>query len=141
MGLEGLVGLLGVFGLFLYEPNASIMKAGCFAKLSQHYGIAPVARDSHLFVSADEVDDFPGRSFMIDAVTTLNKRDLKVHLAGVRQANITVRNFPLSVAELRKRLKLSEGGSTYIFATTLANGEKVLLICHKTATPPRPPHA
>ena len=124
-------------GLFLYEPNASIMKAGCFAELSQHYGIAPVARDSHLFVSADEVDDFPGRSFVIDAVTTLNKRDLKVHLAGIRQANITVRNFPLSVAELRKRLKLSEGGSTYIFATTLANGEKVLLICSKKATPPQ----
>lgn len=128
-------------GLFLYEPNASIMKAGCFAELSQHYGIAPVARDSHLFVSADMVNDFPGRTFQIDAVTSLNKRDLKVHLAGIRQANITVRNFPLTVAELRKRLKLSEGGSTYIFATTLANGEKVLLICHKTATPPRPPHA
>ena len=134
VGLEGLVGLLGL-GLFLYEPNASIMKAGCFAELSQHYGIAPVARDSHLFVSADEVDGFPGRTFVIDAVTTLNKRDLKVHLAGVRQANITVRNFPLTVAELRKRLKLSEGGSTYIFATTLANGEKVLLICSKKATP------
>ena len=133
-GPEGLVGLLGL-GLFLYEPNASIMKAGCFAELSQHYGIAPVARDSHLFVSADEVDGFPGRTFVIDAVTTLNKRDLKVHLAGVRQANITVRNFPLTVAELRKRLKLSEGGSTYIFATTLANGEKVLLICSKKATP------
>ena len=130
VGLEGLL-----VGLYLYEPNASIMKAGCFAELSQHYGIAPVARDSHLFVSADEVDDFPGRSFVIDAVTTLNKRDLKVHLAGVRQANITVRNFPLTVAELRKRLKLSEGGSTYIFATTLANGEKVLLICSKKATP------
>ena len=128
------VGLEGLF-LFLYEPNASIMKAGCFAELSQHYGIAPVARDSHLFVSADEVDGFPGRTFVIDAVTTLNKRDLKVHLAGVRQANITVRNFPLTVAELRKRLKLSEGGSTYIFATTLANGEKVLLICSKKATP------
>ena len=130
---EGLLGE-GLF-LFLYEPNASIMKAGCFAELSQHYGIAPVARDSHLFVSADEVDGFPGRTFVIDAVTTLNKRDLKVHLAGVRQANITVRNFPLTVAELRKRLKLSEGGSTYIFATTLANGEKVLLICSKKATP------
>ena len=125
---------LGV-GLFLYEPNASIMKAGCFAELSQHFGIAPVARDSHLFVSADMVDDFPGRTFQIDDVTSLNKRDLKVHLAGIRQANITVRNFPLSVAELRKRLKLSEGGSTYIFATTLANGEKVLLICSKKATP------
>ena len=135
VGLEGLFGLFGLFGHFLYEPNASIMKAGCFAELSQHYGIAPVARDSHLFVSADEVDGFPGRTFVIDAVTTLNKRDLKVHLAGIRQANITVRNFPLTVAELRKRLKLSEGGSTYIFATTLANGEKVLLICSKKATP------
>ena len=134
VGLEGLVGLLGL-GLFLYEPNASIMKAGCFAELSQHFGIAPIATNSHLFVSADEVDGFPGRTFVIDAVTTLNKRDLKVHLAGVRQANITVRNFPLTVAELRKRLKLSEGGSTYIFATTLANGEKVLLICSKKATP------
>ena len=129
------VGLL--VGLLLYEPNASIMKAGCFAELSQHYGIAPVARDSHLFVSADEVDDFPGRTFQIDDVTSLNKRELKEKIGDLTQANITVRNFPLSVAELRKRLKLSEGGSTYIFATTLANGEKVLLICHKKATPPQ----
>ena len=128
-------------GLFLYEPNASIMKAGCFAELSQHFGIAPIAMNSHLFVSADMVDDFPGRTFQIDDVTSLNKRELKEKIGGLTQANITVRNFPLSVAELRKRLKLSEGGSTYIFATTLANGEKVLLICHKTATPPRPPHA
>ena len=128
-------------GLCLYEPNASIMKAGCFAELSQHFGIAPIATNSHLFVSADMVNDFPGRTFQIDAVTSLNKRELKEKIGGLTQANITVRNFPLSVAELRKRLKLSEGGSTYIFATTLANGEKVLLICHKTATPPRPPHA
>ena len=136
------VGLLGVgLCLFLYEPNASIMKAGCFAELSQHFGIAPIAMNSHLFVSADMVNDFPGRTFQIDAVTSLNKRELKEKTGGLTQANITVRNFPLSVAELRKRLKLSEGGSTYIFATTLANGEKVLLICHKTATPPRPPHA
>ena len=122
-------------GLFLHEPNASIMKAGCFAELSQHFGIAPIAMNSHLFVSADMVDDFPGRTFQIDDVTSLNKRELKEKIGGLTQANITVRNFPLTVAELRKRLKLSEGGSTYIFATTLANGEKVLLICHKTATP------
>jgi len=128
-------------GLFLYEPNASIMKAGCFAELSQHYGIAPVARDSHLFVSADPIDQFPGRTFQIDAVTSLNKRELKAHLGGLTQANITVRNFPLSVAELRKRLKLNEGGSTYIFATTLATGEKVLVICRKRATLPQPPRA
>ncbi len=123
--------------LFLYEPNASIMKAGCFAELSQHFGIAPIATNSHLFVSADMVDGFPGRTFLIDAVTSLNKRELKEKIGGLTQANITVRNFPLTVAELRKRLKLSEGGSTYIFATTLANGEKVLLICSKKATPPQ----
>ena len=126
---------------FLYEPNASIMKAGCFDTLARHYGVAPIARDSHLFVSADPIDQFPGRTFQIDAVTSLNKRELKAHLGGLTQANITVRNFPLSVAELRKRLKLSEGGSTYIFATTLATGEKVLVICRKRATLPQPPRA
>ena len=121
----------GVGGGLLYEPNASIMKAGCFTELSQHYGVAPIAHDSHLFVSADHVGGFPGRSFQIDAVTTMNKRDLKETLQGLTQANITVRNFPLSVAELRRRLKLSEGGSTYIFATTLATGDRRLFVCHK----------
>jgi hypothetical protein len=116
---------------YLYEPNASIMKAGCFTELSQHYGVVPIAHDSHLFISADHVGGFPGRSFQIDAVTTMNKRDLKETLQGLTQANITVRNFPLSVAELRRRLKLSEGGSTYIFATTLANGDRRLFVCHK----------
>ena len=121
----------GVGGGLLYEPNASIMKAGCFTELSQHYGVAPIAHDSHLFISADHVGGFPGRSFQIDAVTTMNKRDLKETLQGLTQANITVRNFPLSVAELRRRLKLSEGGSTYIFATTLATGDRRLFVCHK----------
>ena len=116
---------------YLYEPNASIMKAGCFTELSQHYGVVPIAHDSHLFVSADHVGGFPGRSFQIDAITTMNKRDLKETLQGLTQANITVRNFPLSVAELRRRLKLSEGGSTYIFATTLATGDRRLFVCHK----------
>ena len=126
---------------YLYEPNASIMKAGCFDALARQYGVVPIAHDSHLFVSAEEVSQFPGRTFQIDAVTSLNKRELKTHLGGLTQANITVRNFPLSVAELRKRLKLSEGGSTYIFATTLATGEKVLIICRKRAIPPQPPRA
>ncbi|MBR1394809.1 MAG: RsmD family RNA methyltransferase [Prevotella sp.] len=122
---------------FLYEPNASIMKAGCFNALAQHYGVAPIARDSHLFVSADPVDQFPGRTFQIDAVTSLRGRDLKTCLGATKQANITVRNFPLSVAELRRRLKLSEGGSVYIFATTLADNKHVLLITHKPYTEPQ----
>ena len=118
-------------GMFLYEPNASVMKAGCFAELSQRFGVAPIAQNSHLFVSTDLVVEFPGRTFQIEAVSSLNKRELKERFSAISQANITVRNFPFTVAELRRRLKLNEGGSTYIFATTLVSGDRVLLICRK----------
>ena len=118
-------------GTFLYEPNASIMKAGCFDEVAQRYGVSQVAQNSHLFVADERIKDFPGRTFLIDTITSMNKRELKAALDGISQANIAVRNFPLSVAELRKRLKLSEGGSTYIFATTLASDDRVLLVCRK----------
>ena len=118
-------------GIFLYEPNASIMKAGCFDEVSRQFKVGQLAQNSHLFVSANYVSDFPGRSFQIDAVTSMNKRELKEKLQGLTQANIAVRNFPLTVAELRKRLKLIEGGSVYIFATTLASGNRVLILCRK----------
>ena len=116
---------------FLHEPNASIMKAGCFDELAAAYGVSPVSRNSHLFLSAKPVDGFPGRSFSIERVTTLNKRELRQVLAGIEKANIATRNFPLSVAELRKRLKLKDGGDVYIFATTTAEDEHLLLISHK----------
>ena len=116
---------------FLYVPNASIMKAGCFEELAERFQIAPLDRNSHLFVSDSEVSGFPGRCFKIEKMTSLNKRELKEALADIRQANIAVRNFPLSVAELRKRLKLQDGGDTYIFATTVADKGHQLLICHK----------
>ena len=116
---------------FLHEPNASIMKAGCFDELAAAYGVSPVSRNSHLFLSAEPVDGFPGRSFSIERVTTLNKRELCQALAGIEKANIATRNFPLSVAELRKRLKLKDGGDVYIFATTTAEDEHILLISHK----------
>ena len=116
---------------FLHEPNASIMKAGCFDEIAAAYGVSPVSRNSHLFLSAEPVDGFPGRSFSIERVTTLNKRELRQALAGIEKANIATRNFPLSVAELRKRLKLKDGGDVYIFATTTAEDEHLLLISHK----------
>lgn len=116
---------------FLHEPNASIMKAGCFDELAAAYGVSPVSRNSHLFLSAEPVDGFPGRSFSIERVTTLNKRELRQALAGIEKANIATRNFPLSVTELRKRLKLKDGGDVYIFATTTAEDEHLLLISHK----------
>ena len=117
---------------FLYEPNASVMKAGCFDEIARAYGISAISRNSHLFLSDHETDGFPGRSFAIDAVTTMNKRQLRQTLSGMKQANIAVRNFPLSVAELRKRLKLSDGGDTYIFATTTSDGDHILMLTHKT---------
>jgi len=107
------------------------MKAGCFAEVAERFGVAQVAQNSHLFTSAEPVEDFPGRSFQIEAVTSMNKRELKQHLQGLTQANIAVRNFPLSVAELRRRLKLGEGGDVYIFATTLEDKSHALLITRR----------
>ena len=116
---------------WLYEPNASMMKAGCFKVLSERFHLAALDHNSHLFVSDAEVPDFPGRQFMIDKITSMNKRELKVALAGIQKANITVRNFPMTVAELRKRLKLQDGGDTYIFATTVAGKGHQLFVCRK----------
>ena len=113
---------------FLYEPNASIMKAGCFAEVAHRFGVQPTGSNSHLFLSPQFIPDFPGRKFQIEKVTSMNKKELKHVIGGLTKANITVRNFPLSVAELRKRLKLADGGDTYIFATTLGEKDHVLLI-------------
>lgn len=117
--------------LYLYEPNASLMKAGCFSVLSERYGARMLSKNSHLFVSREPIAVFPGRSFRIIVVSSFNKKELKRHLSGITKANIATRNFPLSVAELRKRLKLKDGGETYIFATTLSDESHVLMITEK----------
>ena len=117
--------------LYLYEPNASLMKAGCFGVLSGRYDARMLSKNSHLFVSREPIAAFPGRSFRIIAVSSFNKKELKRHLSGITKANIATRNFPLSVAELRKRLKLKDGGETYIFATTLSDESHVLMITEK----------
>ena len=116
---------------YLYEPNASVMKAGCFQLLSTRFGMSQPDKNSHLFLSDKPIADFPGRGFTIERTSTMNKKELKTALAGISQANIATRNFPLSVAELRKRLKLKDGGDTYIFATTSAQKGHLLLVCRK----------
>jgi precorrin-6B methylase 2 len=116
---------------YLYEPNASVMKAGCFQLIAQRFGISQPDKNSHLFLSEQIIPDFPGRGFAIERICTMNKRELKTGLAGITQANIAVRNFPLSVADLRKRLKLKDGGEVYIFATTSAEKGHLLLVCRK----------
>ena len=116
---------------FLYEPNASLMKAGCFGEISERYQLAQLDDNSHLFVADRDIADFPGRCFVVEQMTSMNKRELKQALAGIAKANIAVRNFPLSVADLRKRLNIKDGGDVFIFATTVSNQGHQLLICRK----------
>ncbi len=116
---------------FLYEPNTSVMKAGCFAELEARFPAYQLSVNSHLFLSSDEIGDFPGRGFQILSISSMNKRELHQKLSSMESANISVRNFPLSADQLRKKLKLKDGGSIYIFATTIQNGEHKLFICRK----------
>lgn len=119
---------------YLYEPGAALLKAGAYRILSERYGVKKLHSNSHLYTSDTEID-FPGRCFRVIAVSGFGKKELKSFLAGVDKANLTVRNFPSSVADLRKKLKLKEGGDVYLFATTLADGEKVLIKCEKYHSP------
>ena len=112
---------------YLYEPNASIMKAGCFALIEDRYPMRQVGPNSHLFVSMQRVDGFPGRAFAVEAVGGLGKKDVRSLLAGATKANVAVRNFPMSVVQLRRKLKLGDGGDVYLFATTLAGSRHVLI--------------
>ena len=116
---------------YLYEPNASILKAGAYRSLTQAYPCCKLHVSSHLYTSSNYIEDFPGRSFKVEAISGFGKKDLKTFLQGMEKANLTIRNFPSSVAELRKRLKLKEGGEDYLFATTLADESKVLIRCKK----------
>ena len=117
--------------LHLFVPNASVMKAGCFAELCEQFHLEALALNSHLFVRVgdDKQEDFPGRKFQISAISSMNKREIREKLGGIAQANIAVRNFPMKPEELRRRLKMREGGDTYIFATTLADKKHVLIVC------------
>ena len=117
---------------YLYEPNASIMKAGCFAEVEQQYAaVRQLSANSHLFTSAVEIDDFPGRRFQILSISSMNKQELKSALQTIERANIAVRNFPLTAEQLRKKLKLKDGGDIYIFATTTSKSDHKLFICRK----------
>ena len=118
-------------GAYLYEPNASILKAGAYRSLTQTYACKKLHASSHLYTSEQFIEDFPGRRFRVEAVSGFGKKELKEFLQDMEKANLTIRNFPSSVADLRKRLKLKEGGEDYVFATTLADESKVMIKCRK----------
>lgn len=115
---------------YLYEPNAAVLKAGAFRLVATRFDLRKLAPNSHLYTSAGLVPDFPGRVFVLQQISKPDRKPLQQVLPALK-ANLTVRNFPQSVADLRKKLGLKEGGDTYIFATTLQNGDKRLLITHK----------
>lgn len=115
----------------LYVPNASVMKAGCFPEIEARFGIRQIGKNSHLFIGSENIVGFPGRVFNILSVTTMNKKELKSALAGIDRANISVRNFPLSPEQLRKRLKIKDGGDIYLFATTTDEEEHVIYVTGK----------
>lgn len=116
---------------YLYEPNASILKAQAYRTLAARMNLHKLHPNSHLYTSEIFIKDFPGRSFCVEGYCNFSKKELKSFLQDVPKANLTVRNFPAQVAELRKRLRLAEGGETYLFATTLANEQHVLVRCKK----------
>lgn len=116
---------------YLYEPNASLLKAGAYRSIAAAYSLKKLHPNSHLYTSDTLVEHFPGRIFRIVNQFSLNKKEIKEGLSDLKKANITVRNFPATVAELRKRTKLADGGDTYLFASTLNNEQKLLIRCEK----------
>lgn len=117
-------------GAWLYVPNAAIMKAGCFGALAEAFALQQLDRNSHLFVALQPKDHFPGRRFVVQAATTMNKQSVRRLTQGLQCANVAVRNFPLSAEQLRKRLRLADGGDAYVFGTTV-RGTHMLLLCRK----------
>ena len=114
---------------YLYEPNSAIMKSGGFNEISHHFQLDKLHPHSQLY-TADFILEFPGRIFEIQQVFPFQKKEMKAILEGTK-ANITTRNFPESVEELRKKWKIKEGGEQYCFFTTDANNHKIVLICTK----------
>ncbi len=115
---------------YLYEPDAAVMKAGAYKTIAVRYNLRKLHPNTHLYVSDKYCGDFPGRVFKIDRWIGFSKKELR-ELSTLKRANLSVRNFPATVAELRKRLKLQEGGDTYLFACTLHNQTKAIIIGRK----------
>lgn len=120
-------------GEYLYEPNASVLKAGAFNTVSTAFGVKKIHRNSHLYTSDELVADFPGRIFRVRRFFAPNKKNIRSLLSETGKANISVRNFPASVAEIRRQSGLKEGGDVYLFATTLADESKVWVVCEKVS--------
>lgn len=118
-------------GQYLYEPGAAVLKAGAFKSIATHYGLQKLHSNTHLYTADNYIATFPGRSFHIVQVLTFSKADLKTLRTSWPKANLSVRNFPATVDALRKKLKIKDGGQTFLFATTMADNQHFIIICEK----------
>ena len=114
---------------YLYEPNAAILKSGGFHEISHQLKVFKLHQHSHLYTS-DQLMDFPGRQFIITQSMPYDKKKIKKFI-GQEKANITIRNFPKSVAQIRKETKIKEGGQVFIFFTTNLDNKQIVLFCRK----------
>jgi hypothetical protein len=117
---------------YVYEPNAAILKAGGFKSVAYIYNLEKLAPNSHLYTSDTFLRDFPGRSFICEAVCKFDKKEILSRLPG-NQANISTRNFPMKPEEIKKKLDIKDGGDVYLFATENHHQQKIVLICRKAA--------
>lgn len=125
---ESVMAIYSPVSHYLYEPNAAILKSGGMAHITSHYPVAKLHKHSHLYTS-EQLVDFPGRTFIVKHCVPYQKKELRK--LSITKANITTRNFPETVKELRKKWKIKEGGMLYLFFTTAVNHQKIVLICSK----------
>ena len=114
---------------YLYEPNASLMKSGGFEAVSELYAVGKLHQHSHLYTS-DELIDFPGRKFQIDTIVSFQKKEISQYIQG-KKMNVSTRNFPIKPEEIKKKYKITDGGTIFAFFTTNMNNEKIILLCTK----------
>jgi len=120
-----------ILSKYMYEPNSSILKAGAFKTLGEHFGIAKLNKSTHLYTTSILINDFPGRRFVIKDQLDFKKEIIKKFRSNYPKANVSTRNFPLTPEELKKLLRINDGGNIYIFGCKVFSGEKKLLICIK----------
>lgn len=118
-------------GVYMFEPNTSVMKASGYHEICEHYEVNKLAPHSHLFVAEKLIEDFPGRKFIIKTILPYNNKIIKTLSTRFPKANITIRNFPQNVSEIRKRTSVKEGGEEYLFFTTNSENEKIIISCEK----------
>ena len=119
---------------FLYEPSKGWLKAGAFNLVSERYGCGKLAASTHLYTSDKEIEDFPGKKYQVEEVIPFNKKSLKELAKKFPKADITARNFPLDTNAIKKLSGIKDGGNRHIFATTLHNGTKVLIVTLPSCT-------